>query len=341
MNLVRQIKQEIVQKGGTLTFRDYMEKVLYTPDLGYYSSGKNRVGIEGDFYTSVSNGPLFGQILAQLYEKIRATSFSEKKFTVVEWGGHRGQLKEDVLKECPHLNYINVEVGSECPKNIQGVIFSNELFDALPVHRVQVRDGKWRELGVELVHADDSQLEPIFREVCLPHLSPGVLERLSALPVLYMQGYTTEVCIDSEKILAQMATTLDAGYVVIVDYGLPFEEYYGPGFSQGHLQTYFKHQKTNNPYINVGNQDITAHVEWDSLLEAGKRLGLTLEFWGSQEKFLVRAGQSLINDLVERAAGAWSRERNALMQLIHPAHMGRSFKVLVFSKGVQTPKGFW
>ena len=127
--LIEEIRREIAAAGGRVTFARFMELALYHPKLGYYTSGTARIGKTGVFFTSVSVGPLFGRILAQQFRQWQVAE-------VVEVGGHRGQLREDILAAAPELSYRVVEGGEGLPEQIDGCVFSNELLDAMPVHRV-------------------------------------------------------------------------------------------------------------------------------------------------------------------------------------------------------------
>lgn len=281
-DLIAAIRAEIASTGGLITFCRFMELALYHPRHGYYTSGKARIGKAGDFFTSVSVGPLFGKILARYFRELGVES-------VLEIGGHHGQLRKDI-----GLGYRIVEVGDALPDKITGCVFSNEFFDALPVHRV-VGD---REV---YVNAD-------FQEV----LGPLSDSRLPRLP----EGYRSEFNLRALDWLDDIARRL-TGYLLTIDYGFERGEYFAPHHKDGHLQCYRQHTKSGNPYEHIGEHDITAHVEFTSLME---HPGFETVLFTTQERFLMKAGAEIL-----------AEHPNQAHQLLHST-MGHAFKVLVQRK---------
>ena len=147
-DLIREIRRDIDASGRRITFERFMELALYHPQFGYYTSRREKIGKRGDYFTSVSVGPLFGRLLAKQFLSFREELGNPAEFEVVEFGGHRGQLRADVLAAAPDLRYRIVETGDPLPDSIVGCVFSNEFLDALPVHVVQVKDGAWQEVYV-------------------------------------------------------------------------------------------------------------------------------------------------------------------------------------------------
>jgi SAM-dependent MidA family methyltransferase len=319
--LLEAIRAEIARNGGPITFARYMQLALYHPSLGYYAdpSGRDPVGREGDFFTSVSVGPLFGKILAAAFCRYRKQLGDPADFRVVECGGRTGLLRADVLAAAPDLPYDIVEANQPLPSELVGCVVSNELIDALPVHRVGVRDGQWIEWYVT---AD-------LREEPGPLSDPRLALAVSGLPVALMEGYRTEINLTALDWMSDVAQRLKRGFVVTFDYGFEREEYFAPYRHEGHLQCYHRHTKNADPFERVGEQDITAHVEFTSLIEHGRQCGLELVTFTDQAQYLLEEGEAIIREIVERTAGQLSRERAAIHQLIHPGHMGRMFKVLV------------
>lgn len=341
--LIAAIRREIAVAGGRITFCRYMELALYHPEFGYYCSRepargepstpnasrlaateRPRIGKNGDYFTSVSVGPLFGQILARQF---RAWGVEE----VTEFGGHRGQLRADVLAAAPELRYRVVEVGEELPATINGVVFSNEFLDALPVHRVQVVNGEWQEIYVgqasSLSTPQEGKLEA-GPTITGPLSDPRLADVLRELPVNLMTGYTTEINLRALDWLTDVARRLKRGYLLTIDYGFARPEYFAPHHADGHLQCYCRHAKNTDPYQRIGEQDITAHVEFSSLMELGEQLGLETVRFTDQAHYLLEAGAAEIAAIVQRDAGKFSPERNAIHQLLHST-MGQSFKVLI------------
>ncbi len=300
--LIEEIRAEIARAGGRITFARFMGLALYHPHFGYYTSGKERIGKAGDYFTSVSVSPLFGRILARQFREWQVPE-------ILEVGGHHGQLRQDILAAAPELKYRVIEVGDNLPDEFTGCIFSNELFDALPVHRV---------------HGDrEVYITGDFTEDFGP-LSDARLPRLPA-------GYRSEINLRALDWLEDIARRLQSGYVLTIDYGFPRGEYFAPHHKDGHLQCHYRHTKSSNPYEHIGEQDITAHVEFTSLIEHGRKLGLEPVVFTNQAHYLLQIGESEISAIVERAAGKFSAERNAIHQLLHST-MGHTFKVLVQRK---------
>jgi SAM-dependent MidA family methyltransferase len=322
--LLEAIRAEIGRGDGRITFAQYMRLALYHPLHGYYTdpAGHEPVGRGGDFFTSVSVGPLFGRILAAALCRYRAELGNPPGFRVVECGGRGGQLRADVLAAAPDLQYDVVEANEPLPAEMVGCVVSNELLDALPVHRVGVRDGQWIEWYV----TSDLREEPG------PLSDPRLATAVEGLPAQMMEGYRTEINLAARDWIADVARRLQRGFVVTFDYGFEREEYFAPHRHEGHLQCYYRHTKNADPFDRVGEQDISAHVEFTSLIEHGRAFGLELVTFTDQAHYLLEMGEEIIRDIVERTAGQLSKERAAIHQLIHPGHMGRSFKVLVQRK---------
>jgi SAM-dependent MidA family methyltransferase len=322
--LIAEIRAEIERGGGRITFARFMELALYHPQHGYYTSGRQRIGKAGDYFTSVSVGPLFGRILARQFQQFCAELGNPPEFEVVEFGGHRGQLRDDVLAAAPGLRYRVVEIGDPLPERIVGCIFSNEFLDAMPVHRVRAEQGTWSEIYVTTD----------FVETHGPLSTPRLADYLRDLPVHLMEGYTTEVNLRALDWLEDVAPRLQRGFMLTIDYGYEREAYFSPQHRAGTLLCYHRHSRNDNPYQHIGEQDITAHVEFTSFIEHGKTLGLGPVLFTDQSHYLLQTGEPIIAEIVERTAGQPSKERQAIHQLLHPELMGRTFKVLVQRKGI-------
>lgn len=320
--LINRIRREIGWCGGRITFARYMEMALYEPGLGYYTDGRPRTGRAGDYYTSVSVGPLFGAIVARVLRRFRDEGGNPNDFLVVECGGGGGQLRDDVRRAAPDLDYRVVEAGEDLPDRFTGCVLSNELLDALPVHRMGVIGGQWIEWYVT---AD-------FTEQPGPLTDPRLADAVAGLPSDMMEGYRTEINLRALDWMSEVARRLTRGHVLTFDYGFERDDYFAPHRRDGHLQCYYRHRRHANPFDHVGEQDISAHVEFTGLMEHGRRCGLETARFADQGHFLLEAGEPVIREIVERDAGQWSRERSAIHQLVHPVHMGQAFKVLVQRK---------
>jgi SAM-dependent MidA family methyltransferase len=173
-----------------------------------------------------------------------------------------------------------------------------------------------------------------FTETLGPLSTPRLAEYLHDLPVQYMEGYQTEVNLRALDWMEDIARRLKRGFVLTIDYGYERADYFAPHHRDGTLLCYHRHTNSTNPYANVGEQDVTAHVEFTSLIEHGKKHGLEPMLFTDQAHFLVQIGESEIAEIVERTAGQLSKERAAIHQLIHPELMGRAFKALVQRKTI-------
>jgi len=376
--LITEIRRAISKADGKITFARFMELALYHPQHGYYTgldaeghetarlasapyqrpdggdlvgqagpapSGagpvrRQRIGRAGDYFTSVSVGPLFGRILARQFQQFCAELGNPPEFEVVEFGGHRGQLRDDVLAAAPGLRYRVVEIGDSIPERIVGCIFSNEFLDAMPVHRVTVVNGEWRELYVGAQpavvgaqHAVPLQANNLL-EISGPLSDARLINNLKDLPVHLMEGYTTEVNLRALDWLENVTPRLQRGFVLTIDYGYEREAYFSPQHHEGTLLGYHLQTKNNNPYQHIGEQDITAHVEFSSFIEHGKTLDLEPVLFTDQSHYLLQTGEPIIAEIIERTAGQPSKERQAIHQLLHPELMGRTFKVLVQRKRI-------
>jgi SAM-dependent MidA family methyltransferase len=322
--LIEEIRREIAARDPVapgITFARFMELALYHPRHGYYTgpAAAGRIGRHGDYFTSVSVGPLFGRLLARQFRLFRQQLGNPPDFEVVEFGGHRGQLRADVLAAAPELRYRIIEAGDPMPRRIVGCVFSNEFLDALPVHRVTVAGGQWRELYVteELTEA----LGPLS--------TPRLAAQLAGLPLGLMEGYRTEVNLRALDWLTEIAARHQRGMILTIDYGWERHDYFAPQRRDGTLLCHHQHTRSDNPYAWIGQQDITAHVEFTGFIEHGRALGFEPVLFTDQAHYLLELGMDEIAAIVERTAGQLSGERAAIHQLIHPEHMGRAFKVLV------------
>lgn len=321
------VARAILDAGGRIPFEQFMGLALYHPRLGYYSRDPE-IGKHGDFFTSVSVGPLYGRLLARHFIRYREQLGNPPEFTVVECGGHRGQLRTDVLREAPDLNYLVLEAGTVLPPAITGVIFSNELLDAFPVHRVRVTGGHWQELYV----AGQGSAEDPFREITGPLSTPLLAERLKGLPVKLMEGFTTEINLRASAWLQTAARQLARGYIVTVDYGHERADYFAPHRHDGTLVCFHRHIANSQPLIQIGKQDITSHVDFTALMEAGQEAGLATVRLCDQSHYLMEVATPLLEEWATRDADTWRAERNQFHQLVHPTLMGCTFKVLVQSR---------
>jgi len=349
------IRSEIAARGA-LPFARFMELALYCPEIGYYETKKDNVGRHGDFYTSVSVGNLFGEMLAfQFSEWLEALRMTNGYLQIVEAGAHDGQLAKDILswlqshrpKQFSEIKYIVVEPSSRRQnwqketlkyfsnvrwfsqfndstiQRFNGIIFSNELLDAMPVHRFgwNAAEKKWFEWGVAL---DGDKF--IWTKIQNPESKIQNPELENVLP----DNYTVEFSPAAEKWWCDAANILGKGKLLTFDYGLADDEIFSPARPNGTLRAYFQHHASDDILANAGQQDITAHVNFSAIQKIGEVAGLTTEFFGTQSKFLT---EILAQSTASNSLGGWNSHRARQFQtLTHPEHLGRVFRVLVQSR---------
>jgi len=348
INLIR----EQIASSGPVSFRWFMEQALYHPVYGYYASGRAAIGKQGDFFTSVSVGTLFGRLIAMQFAEIWERLGCPSPFTIVEQGANNGDFAADVLLALQTgfpaclaaLRYVIIEPFEalsirqrqglhqwpqvswcKSPDKLDpfcGVHFSNELLDAMPVHLVRYSGGKWNELHVdarfELINGPlDSSLLPAL---------------LASVPQI--EGYRTEINLEALTWVEAMAAKLTRGCLLVIDYGFPQEIYYSPERTCGTLAGYANHRRLDNPIEAVGEADITAHVDFTRLIRHAEKQGLTLAGFTDQHHFMVGLGSRAFPDTPVPQPPDWQKTMRAFRTLMHPGLMGLAFKVVALQKGM-------
>lgn len=343
----REIRNRI-SRSGAITFAEFMELALYHSD-GYYSKG-SRIGARGDYFTSPALHPAFGALIAVQLEVMWNTLGRPSPFWIVEPGAGEGQLAADIISFAhtrmgsfaQSLRYVQIDRSDQTAPHyvsraradglplsgITGCILSNELFDAFPVHRFRVLDGRVEELYISL-DSDDN-----FREEYGQPSTPRIAERLSALPRRLPDGFRGEVNLGLERWTRDAASALNRGYVLTIDYGYEAGELYSDARSRGTLQTYYRHVDGSSPYQRVGRQDMTAHVDFSALIAEGLSARLRPVFLTTQAEFLASLGfdamfASLRGSDIERAAK--TANLRAMGELVKPDGLG-GFRVLAQEK---------
>ena len=351
-----------------ITFAEYMNLVLYHPQYGYYSSGIVEIGSTGDFFTSSSLGEDFGQLLASQWWDMWQTMNCPVPFSIVEMGGGNGRTAYDILKylqtfypdfsqaveyilieESPELFRVQQEAlkslkginitwktWQEIPDNsIIGCFFSNELVDAFPVHLVGIKNNKLQEIYLT---KEEEKIIETHGEISTPKLQNYFnLVEIDLLTKDYPEDYRTEVNLAALDWLSTVSNKLQKGYIFTIDYGYPATKYYHPQRYEGTLKCYYQHRHHNNPYINLGYQDITAHVDFTALEKQGQLCGLEKIGFTQQGMLLMALG--LGDRLNQLSSGKYDiqevfRRRDALHQLIAPTGLG-GFGVLIQGKQLQ------
>ena len=326
-----------------MTFAEFMELALYWPDGGYYSR-LGAVTPPQDYYTAPMAHPAFGALIALQLEEIWRLIGEPSQFTVLEQGAGTGRLAADIRDFSQHLDpsfhtslqYLAVDrAGDIAPfsmedagvSSVVGCILSNELLDAFPVHRVTVRNGELLE--IYLTRQEDRLVE-LLDDVS----TDDIRARLESEDIYLAEGQVAEVCLELEPWARQAAMMLQRGFVLTIDYGYPSVDLYDVQRSQGTLRCYYRHTLTGNPYEHIGEQDITAHVDFTAVASLGQQYGLEPYPLLSQASFLNNLGLSLLMErLHSEDLGQRERDANrmAMLELARPGGMG-DFKVLVQRK---------
>ena len=365
--LVAAIAGEIATS-GPIPFVRFMELALYHPQFGYYmrqpdGADHERIGWSGDFYTSSDVYPILGRVLAAQVRQMDELVGCPIPFTIVEMGAGKGFLARDCLAAIHaeqddfalRVRYVLIErspamrelqrrnlapwlskpglitwvegVDRLAPQSVTGLFFSNELIDAFPVHRIQVTAGRTEELCVDY---RDGQ----FVEYLKPLSTTALAQYLQQLHTTWPVGYRTEVNLQAMDWMEQVARRIDRGFVVTIDYGHTAQDLYGPERKNGTFLCYFQQQTNEDPFIRVGEQDMTAHVDFSSLAAVGEEQGLHVTGFTNQMSFLMGLGvEEMIGELEPE-----SQEFQAAIHLLKPDGMGSTFKVLVQHKGMSHPE---
>ena len=295
-----------ITQEGPVSFRDFMDMALYHPDAGYYTSAQNKLGKEGDYYTSATLTCIYGQMIARQLEEMWLL-MGKNPFTIVEIGAGTGRLCFDILNHLKHntdmydkLRYCIIEKSSvmrakerelldekvtwhDCLADIgdiTGCILSNELIDNLPVHRVVMKN----DLMELFIDYNDG-----FTEVLRP-AAPVLTSYLDKLNIILPEDHYTEINLDATAWITEVSRYLKSGYVLTVDYGYTADELCNAKWREGSVACYSRHTVNYNPYNEVGLQDITAHVNFSALQQWGADHGLICCGYTSQSSFLHALG---------------------------------------------------
>jgi SAM-dependent MidA family methyltransferase len=359
-DLARKIMERVLEE-GPITFEAFMEMALYWPGLGYYAREDAEIGRAGDFYTSPHLHRAFGAMLGRQVEEMWQTMGRPGLFQVVEAGGGRGWLARDMLDYLRDreifgsLRYALVEMNPHLARRqrellsqygdrlrwassfgelgeIRGCVITNELLDALPVHLVEMHE----TLMEIYVGARDGK----FVETAGPPSSAAIPSYFEEFGVRLSPGYRTEANLRMRGWLREVSSALKEGFVLTVDYGYPAWDYYGEDRTRGTLLCYHRHRSGENPYENVGRQDITAHVNFSALMKWGQEAGLRPLGYCRQGVYLVSMG--IVQYMAGLGSDGWQFEAAKIKGLILPGTMGESHKVMLQYKGEGSPapRGF-
>ncbi|MGJ8651803.1 MAG: SAM-dependent methyltransferase [Opitutaceae bacterium] len=307
---------------GPISYCDYINLALYSKDGGYYTRQRERVGrtSERDFYTAESLGPIFAKLVTAAAEDLLPEGLAAKS-TFVEIAAEPGAELLSHLETHPFAASKVIRQGDAIDADGPVVIFANEWLDALPFHRLVFKDGVWRERGVSFDEAGQ------LTETLLDQLSAPVAAVQDRLPETIEEGYEVDLPLAAEAALADLIQQDWTGLILLFDYGKSWENML-EACPAGTARTFQRHQQGNHLLEEPGEKDITCDVCWDPLLKQLETAQFEPITFESQESFLVQRAQRAAEAIVSQTAGNFSQARQTLMELIHPAHMGRRFQVL-------------
>jgi len=309
-----------IERNGPISFHRFMETALYDPAHGYYRTPHDPFGKHGDFFTAEQIQPVFGILIAARVRQIFEQMGRPPDFTVVELGAGRREMAE-AFRE---WRYIPVDLDAgEMPQHFSGIVFSNEFFDALPVHAAIYEAGEFRERRVAL---HDERFVWTTGDACLSE----VQRYLRSYYPSPEEGRVYEVNLDALTWIGNVARALEAGYVLTIDYGYTRAE--SIRFPAGSLMSYRQHTAREDVLAEPGVRDITAHVNFTALEEAGAAAGLRLERFETLAQLLLAAGEpdQFAAALLAESEPEQLRRRMQLKTLLFG--MGETFRVLLQKK---------
>lgn len=354
--LVRKIAERI-RSGGAITFREFMRMALYEPGLGYYTRPGAEIGKAGDFYTSPHLHPAFGRMIAKQIEEMW-TLLGGGPLTVIEQGPGKGYLAKDILDyiEAKNgelygaLSYRMIELnpafegfqrellGEKHKKKVfwgtrlgekeenKGILIANELLDAFPVHLVQMHGGALKEVKAGFAPERGFCFYEVLAPPSVPEIEDYIKEFVpdGRLP----DGYRTEVNLDIRGWLREAGAAFKEGcFLLVIDYGYPAWDYYGPERDRGTLLCYKRHRVSEDPYKDPGRMDITAHVNFSALARWGADAGFRCAGFCPQGTYLVSLG---MEEILE---GMGQEDILKIKGLLLPGTMGQTHKVMALYKG--------
>ncbi|HTJ91877.1 MAG TPA: SAM-dependent methyltransferase [Pararobbsia sp.] len=364
--LVARIEREIEAAGGWLPFSRFMELALYTPGLGYYSGGSVRFGRRpedgSDFVTAPEMTPLFartvarpvadalassgtreiyefgagtGKLAAGLLDTLDRWSVPLDRYTIVDLSGAlREQQRQTIADRVPHL-VDRVRWIDALPETFEGVAIGNEVLDAMPVRLHTRGERGWLERGVIMrTQGPASGSHSVFawEDRSTPH-DEAVLALLDSIDA--DEGFITESHEAARAFIRTLVEKLTRGVILLIDYGFPEREYYHPQRMEGTLMCHYRHRAHGDPFLYPGLQDITAHIDFTGIAQAGIDAGADLLGYMTQGRFLLNSGLAdTLSDIDPRDTIAFLPAANAVQKLVSEAEMGELFKVIAFGKGV-------
>lgn len=346
---------QLLTTQGAIAFHQFMQLALYAPEYGYYQSNQAKFGKQGDFVTAPELTSLFGKTVALQCQSILAQLTSP---CVLEFGAGTGRLCVDILQQlattdCLPKTYYILEVSAflrqqqkklfaqEIPEYLphiewldswpttpfSGVIIANEVLDAMPVHRFLRTSDNILE---SMIFWDNNQ------NACVEKFSasqdPALIDYVSTHIPAHFAPYYSEVNLFIPGWFQACYQALQQGVILCFDYGFPRHEYYLPERNQGTIMCHYQHRTHPNPLIHIGEQDITAHVDFTHVAEAAHQAGFTVAGYTNQASFLVNVGILSLLEKISQSAQQHTNNLQAVKKLLQPHEMGELFKVIALSK---------
>jgi SAM-dependent MidA family methyltransferase len=349
--IIEKIKQAPHQ---LISYAEFIELALYHPCMGYYMRNQVKIGKSGDFITTSNVSDIFGLIFSKWFLKqvkennivpsvceigagngrfAKAFLDSWSRITdipisycIVETSPYHRQLQQEILPIGKNVFQVNEILEL---KPFDGLIISNELFDALPVHVIEMRDG-------ELVEVMVGWNEERFIEHCVPLINPTIQAYLVEQNITLVENQRIEIPLQMEPMLKTISTSVGRGLIVTIDYGYTVDEWKNPARKSGSLRGYYKHQMITDVLLHPGEMDITHHIHFDSLIHIGEKLGLGFLLKNRQDEFLLAAGllQELEDNFDPNPFSEKSKRNRAIRSLVLPG-MSSYFDIVIQQKGIQ------
>ena len=355
-----EIIKDKIQKHGPISFHDFMEMALYHPGLGYYTSATDKIGKQGDYYTTPYFTNIFGNVIAKQLEEMWCLT-GKKDFTIVEYGAGMGSLCADILNQLAHnkefykkLKYCIIERSDAMRQKEQqlirdelvnkkvhwfnsiedipsftGCVLANEVLDNFSVHKVIMKENGLQEFYVGYDNGFIELLKPA---------QDDLKEYFTHLGIELPNEFCAEVNLEAIEWIKKISSTLEKGFVLTIDYGYPSSELYQSYRRLGTIVCYNKHTVNDLPYNNIGQQDITAHVNFSALDFWGSKHGLNNCGYTNQTQFLLGLGLTEhLRKLEEKEMDSFEIRKKLMMLHTLLMSMGKKFKVLIQQKGLNKP----
>jgi SAM-dependent MidA family methyltransferase len=372
--LIQAIRERIDASNGQITFTDYMSLALYAPGLGYYAAGNQKFGRGGDFVTAPEISPLFSRCVArQCRQVLMQLNMQGQAPEILEVGGGSGIMAADILAELERLDslpaaYQILELSAELQqrqsetiaakvphlaervqwlrtlpeRQFNGVVLANELLDAMPVHRLCWPKNSNDPPQEAYVAWQQDRFVWHFDDLSSNRLRLRAVDIAASLGDHRPADFISEINLAAEAWVMTLADVLDTGMLLIIDYGFPRHEYYHAQRSAGTLMCHYCHRSHDDPFVYPGLQDITAHVDFTAIAEAGTASGLHVAGYNTQGFFLLASGlQDMMAEVDPNDAEEYLRLSQQVKLLTLPSEMGELFKVMALTKNMDIPlQGF-